>query len=222
MKKLIKLIAALLCVASINAFAVEQTADQQIETLRAANLAAVANKTGAQNVAAFNQWLNDNKSAIEALVSSLDAVRADNAAWLASRYGMALNGGSGTSTWTKGLDIVKNYAPRYYYARAATEAELDAYAASGNVEVWTSYLGYRRLGKLAKAEAVLEGAKGTGCLLKEYQDYFRRSVNGATLAEAKGLIDAEIRCVVALRQSTDRDKWLTELRTMQILYKDID
>ena len=224
MKKINTIIITVIAlVLSIGALSAQSaTPDQQIETLRAANAAAVANKTGAQNVAAINQWLNDNKSAIEALVSSLDAVRADNAAWLASRYGMALNGGAATSTWTMGLDIVKAYAPRYYYARAATEAELDAYAASGNAEVWASYLGYRRLGKLAKAEAVLAGAKGTGCILKEYQDYFRRAVKGETLAEAKGLIDAEIRCVVALSQSTARDKWLAELRTMQVLYKDID
>ena len=223
MKKINTIIAAgLALVLSIGALSAQSaTPDQQIVTLRAANAAAVANKTGLKHAAAFDQWLEQNKSAIDALVLSLDAVRADNAAWLASRYGMAHNGGVLTLTWTKGLDIVKAYAPRFYYFHAATEAELDAYVAAGNAEVWASYFGYRRLGKLDKMESVLAGIKGTGNLMREYQDYFRRLVKDATLAEAKRLIDAEIRGVVALSQSTARDNWLTELRTMQVLYKDI-
>lgn len=197
---------------------VNATLSARANAIKAEFNQAVKDKHGNAYLLAAEMFDVSHVADYNALIASISALPAKSASWVALRNAKMLNGSA--KTWTQGLAPVKAYAYPQYIAYAGTLAEAQAYAALDNAEPSSVKSASNRLGNAALWDDFCLSRLGKGEMSKDYQFWFKRHLVSLSAQEQLDLIAAEIDALWAGKKpSPQRDAWLVELRSGQILKK---
>lgn len=218
MKKLILTFTAFM----MAVFAHGATALSVAERAQALYESAQASLTGKTSLAAkqiaTQTWLTAHADEVNALVSVITEVPEGLQGFIAQRKGF-LDNGVVAETWTLSLPLLRTYAPAEYMARAGTLEDLQTYASTDTASPRAIVAASKRLGNPALLEAFWQSQLGKGQTFVTYQRWFKGTLASKTPEAAITAIESEMTGVLRQSQSDVRDKWLSELRTMQVLYK---